>query len=326
MANTTATGGGAGQLSQEVMSYLSNDFLAKALQANPHRVGFKNKTHAQNSGKTVTWVRQDIPSTNGVTTALTEASTPTAIDLTDNTVSATIAQYGRHTVVSDLLNYVSIDEAASEKKDTMAVHASNVADTLARELMFTGSTTQFANGRTSLATIVAGDVMNSTETRKAVRSLKKSNATPWEDGYFIGKIGPDTAYDLMGDSVWVNAHTYKDGTPLYQGEIGKLFGVRFLECSSNQKSELSGGTPSIPVYSNFIHGKDAFGALNLEGVAKAATADARGGRNMQLIVKQSGAQDTSNPLDLYFTIGWKFFDALATLNATWSVNVKTAAS
>jgi hypothetical protein len=47
---------------------------------------------------------------------------------------------------------------------------------------------------------------------------------------------------------------------------------------------------------------------------------------MQLIVKMSGDQDTSNPLNLYFTIGWKFFDALATLNANWAINVKSAAS
>jgi N4-gp56 family major capsid protein len=121
------------------MSYLSNDFLEKSLQKNPHRVGFKLKKHTQNSGKTITWVRQDIPSTSGVTTAVTEGTTPTAIDLTDNTVSATLAVYGRHTVVTDLLNYTSIDEAAEEKKNTMATHASNVADTLAREVMYTGA-------------------------------------------------------------------------------------------------------------------------------------------------------------------------------------------
>lgn len=320
--NTTATGGGAGQLSQEVMTYLSNDFLEKSLQLNPHRVGFKLKSQAQNQGKSVTWVRQDIPANGSATTALTEGTTPTAIDLTDNTVTATLAQYGRHTVVSDFLNYVSIDEAASEKKDTMAVHASNVADTLARELMYTGSTVQFAASRGSLAAITAADVLNSTETKRAARTLKKNNATPFEDGYFVGKIGPDTSFDLMSDTTWVNAHTYKDGSNLYQGEVGKLFQVRYVECSSNQKSEAS----TVTVYSNFIHGQNAFGAVNLAGQPKAANNTERGRRNMQLIVKQSNDGDTSNPLNLYFTIGWKFVDALATLNALWAINIKTAAS
>lgn len=320
--NTTASGGGAGQLSPEVMAYLSKDFLERSLQANPHRVGFKLKSLPQNSGKTITWPRYTPQAIGSATTALTEGTTPTAIDLTETSVTATLAQYGRHTTVSDFLNYTSVDEAASEKKDVMATHASEVADTLARELMYTGSTVQYANNRGALASVVAGDVMNSTETKKAVRTLKKNNAQPYEDGYFIAKVGPDTAYDIMSDSVWVNAHTYKDGTALYDGEIGKLFQARFIEASSNQKSEAS----TVTVFSNFIHGKAAFGAVNLAGQPKAANNAAAGARNMQLIVKMSGEQDTSNPLNLYFTIGWKFVDALATLNATWAINVKSSAS
>lgn len=314
--NTTGT------LTPEVMSYLSSDFLEKSLQLNPHRVGFKLKTLPQNSGKTITWPRQAVPANGSATTPITEGTTPSAIDITEDSVTATLAQYGRHTSVSDFLNYTSVDEAASEKKDTMATHASNVADTLARELMFTGSTVQFAAARAGLSTIAAGDNMNSTESRKAVRTLKKNNALPYADGYFIGKVGPDTSFDLMGDSVWVNAHTYKDGDNLYAGELGRLFRVRYVECSSNQKSE----TSTVTVFSNFIHGQNAFGAVNLAGQPKAATNDDRGNRNMQLIIKMGGSQDTSNPLDLFFTIGWKFVDALATLNALWSVNVKTAAS
>lgn len=315
--NTTSS------LSPEMMTYLDKDFLKKSLQQNPHRVGFKLKNHTQNSGKTINFTRQDIPATTGATTAVTEGTTPTAIDLTDNTVAATLAVYGRHTVVTDLLNYTSIDEAANEKKDTMAVHASNVADTLARELMYTGSTVQFANSRSALASVVAGDNLTAVEIRKAVRTLKKNNTSAYSDGYFIGKVGPDTSYDLMGDSTWVNAHTYKDGSNLYAGELGKLYGVRFVECSSNQKSESS----TVTVFSNFIHGQDAFGAVSLEGAPKAANSNQAGRRNMQLIVKQDqGNNDTSNPLNLYFTIGWKFLDALATLNANWAVNIKSAAS
>lgn len=313
--NTTGT------LTQEVMSYLSSDFLEKSLQLNPHRVGFKLKTLPQNSGKTMTWPRQAVPAIGSATTAITEGTTPTAIDITEDSVTATLAQYGRHTQVSDFLNYTSVDEAASEKKDTMATHASNVADTLARELMFTGATVQYAASRGSLAAVTSADVLNSTEGRRAVRTLKKNNAVTYNDGYYVGKIGPDTSYDLTADSVWVNAHTYKDGENLYQGEIGKLLRIRYVEASSNQKSESS----TVTVFSNFVHGMNAFGAVNLAGQPAAANNNDPGTRNMQLIIKMSGPQDTSNPLNLFFTIGWKFVDALATLNATWAVNIKTAA-
>lgn len=311
-------------LSQEMKTYLDSDFLEKALQANPHRAGFKMKTLPQNQGKTVTWARQDIPVNGTATTPITEGTTPTAIDLSDTSVTATLACYGRHTVVTDFLNYTSIDEAANEKKDTMAVHASNIADTLARELMYTGSTVQYAAGRAGLASITAADVLNVTEVKRAVRTLKKNNAMPYDDGKFIGKIGPDTSFDLQSDTLWKDVNTYnKGGKAIYDGEIGSIAGVRFVEASSNQKSEAS----TVTVYSNFIHGQNAFGAVNLQGAPKAANGEERGRRNMQLIVKQdNGNNDTSNPLNLYFTIGWKFYDALATLNANWGVNIKTAAS
>lgn len=314
---------GTGSLTSEMMSYLSSDFLEKAIQLNPHRVGFKLKGLPQNMGTTVKWPREAVPAVGSANTPLTEGTTPTAIDISGDSVTATLAQYGRHTVITDFMGYTSIDEASTEKKDTMAAHASKVADTLARDLMWTGSTIQYAASRSGLSSVTSADVMNSTESRRAVRTLKKNDAMPYADGFFIGKIGPDTEFDLMGDTVWVNAHTYKDGDNLYQGEVGKLFKVRFTSASSNQKSEAS----TVTVFSNFIHGMAAFGAVNLEGQA-AAPSDPNGGRqhNMQLIVKISNQNDTSNPLDLYFTIGWKFADALATLNAAWAINVKSAAS
>ena len=127
----------------------------------------------------------------------------------------------------------------------------------------------------------------------------------------LGKVGPDTAYDVMSDSVWINAHTYKDGGELYKGEIGKLHRVRFFECSSNQKSEAS----TVTVFSNFFHGQEAFGRVKLDG------------ENFGLKIKQSDKTDTSNPLDMFMTVGWKADGyAVKTLNANWLVNIKTAAS
>ena len=39
----------------------------------------------------------------------------------------------------------------------------------------------------------------------------------------------DTAYDLMSDKKWVDVKTYSDPDGIYEGEIGKIEGVRFVE-------------------------------------------------------------------------------------------------
>ena len=301
-ANTTST------LSNEMMTFLINTFLERSTALNIHSEGAKKRVHSQASGKTMTWNRYIVPA--AATTALTEATNPSETNITSSTVSATLAEYGAFDKISSLLYGTSIDRAAKEKVETMAQNASETLDTLVRNELYTGGTVQYANNRAGLENIVAGDNLTTTEIRKAVKTLKKNNALVYGDGYFLGKVGPDTSYDLMGDTTWVNAHTYKDGTELYKGELGKLHRVRFLECSSNQKSEASTTT----VFSNFIHGQEAFGTVDLEG------------NNMELIIKNSDKSDTSNPLNMFLTIGWKATFAVKTLNANWIVNIKSAAS
>ena len=295
-------------LSNEMMTFLSADFLERSQALNIHREGLKKIKHSQNSGKTVTWNRYSPLA--AATTALTEATNPSETSVTSNTVSATVQEYGMYTGVGSLLYGTSIDKAAQEKEELVAQNANETLDTLARNELFAGATTQFAAGRASLGAITSADTLNVTEVRKAVRTLKKNNAPTYDDGYYLGKIGPDTSYDLMGDTTWVNVKTYSDKKDLYKGEVGSIHRVRFVECSSNQKSEAS----TVTVYSNFIHGKEAVGEVDLAG------------GNLELIIKQSGKQDTSNPLNMFMTIGWKAVDAVKTLNSSWVVNIKTAAS
>ena len=295
-------------LTGEMMTFLKSDFLERSQALNIHREGTKKVKHAQNSGKTVTWNRYSPLAS--ATTALTEATNPAEVNVSASQVSATVKEYGNFTKVSSLLYGTSIDKQAQEKEELLAQNANETLDTLARDELFAGATTQLANGRAGLSNITAGDVLNVTEVRKAVRTLKKNNAPTFDDGFYLGKIGPDTSFDLMGDATWVNVKTYSDKKDLYKGEVGAIHRVRFLECSSNQKSEAS----TVTVYSNFIHGKEALGEVDLDG------------GNLELIIKNSGKQDTSNPLNMFLTIGWKATDAVKTLNSAWIVNVKTSAT
>ena len=62
----------------------------------------------------------------------------------------------------------------------------------------------------------------------AVRALKKQNA-PKIDGWYVGIIHPDIAYDLTEDEEWKDWHRYTKPENAYQNEIGEIGGVRFLE-------------------------------------------------------------------------------------------------
>ena len=62
----------------------------------------------------------------------------------------------------------------------------------------------------------------------AVRALKNANCHRI-DGAFPVIIHPDVAYDLMNDPKWLSPHQYVDTEHMYEGEIGKIEGCRFVE-------------------------------------------------------------------------------------------------
>ena len=93
-----------------------------------------------------------------------------------------------------------------------------------------------AAGRTSLT---AGNKLTVAEVRKAVRTLKKNKARPFVTGmngsgrkpHFICICSPDSTYDLQNDSLWQDVSKYSNAEQIYSGEIGRLFGVVFVEAT-----------------------------------------------------------------------------------------------
>ncbi len=64
--------------------------------------------------------------------------------------------------------------------------------------------------------------------RRAVRFLKSQNAEKIH-GSYVAIIHPDVSYDLMNDPAWKYPNQYIDAAHTFEGEIGKIEGVRFIE-------------------------------------------------------------------------------------------------
>ena len=77
------------------------------------------------------------------------------------------------------------------------------------------------------------------EIRKAVRTLKKNKARMFNtaaDGsmrrpHFVCICSPDATYDLQNDPLWQDVSKYSNAEQIYSGEIGRLFGVVFVEAT-----------------------------------------------------------------------------------------------
>lgn len=292
--------------------YYDRVFLDRAKLMLSHDFGAQRKTIPANMGKQVIWNR--FTPLAVATTALTEGSSnPSAVDMTTTQVSATMATYGNFTAVSDLFNLTSLDVNLKEHVEVHAQNCGETLDTLIRNELSTGATAQYVAAKL-LSNIAATDVMTGAEIRKAVRTLKVNKAQRFDNGYYRGIISSFQAYDLYANTEWLNSISiYTDPTQLKAGIIGKLHGVEFVE--TNNYAVSAAGASGANVYQTFVFGKNAYGTVSLDNQP-----------GNRIYVKTPGPQDTSNPLDIYSTVGWKAFFAVKTLNATWVIQIVTGAT
>lgn len=302
MASTTSG------LSNTMSIFYDKVFLERAEEVQVYKKVCDVKPLPTNSGKSVYWNRFSPLAKQ--TTALTEATNPSEVSMTSTQVTATVADYGAYTTVSSLYNLTSIDV---DLKEHVQVHGQNAGETLdeliANEMSANG-TTQLAIGNTLLTDIGTTDVMTGLEVRRAVKTLKKNKAWMFPGNLFRGIISATAAYDLRGNSEWLDASRYTDPTNLKMGLLGKLHGVEFYE-TNNEVSESSTTT----VYSNFICGQHGVGMVDIAS-----------GSAPKIYVKTPNEYDTSNPLNLYSRVGWRMTTAARVLNADWVINVKVGSA
>lgn len=247
---------------------------------------------------------------------LVEGVTPTGQNYGVTAITATVKQYGGYVTISDMLNLTAIDNQMLEVVEILADQAGLVSDKVTRDEIVKGTNVQYAGnatGRvdgTGVTGLTSSDTLKIEDIKKAVRTLKRVDAKPFEGG-FVAIVHPDVVFDLMNDSEWIDANQYAGSQKLFDGEIGKMYGVRFVE-STNAKIWVTAG--GLPVYATLVIGKNAYGVTSING----------GG--IETIMKQKGSAGTADPLDQRSTAGWKLNKTARILTETYMVRIESAAS
>lgn len=299
-----------GTLSSVVKAYYDKRFLMRA-EANfvykqLGRIGVVPK----GEGKTVVWNRYTNPTAK--ITALTEGTDPTPAGLSASLVSATISQYGNFEQITDLLSLTSIDNSVASAVDLLAYEAALTIDTVIRDVIDGTSSILYASGVANRTSISATDIMTVKDVRKVVRELKSNNAKEQaKSKSFMAVIHPDVEYDLQGDTNWVNAHLYTDSAlgGIYNGEVGKLYGVRFLNSTQAPILVNSGSSDGVEVYQSLFFGEEAFGVSELQ--------------NLTTYVDSPSPRSA---LRLYSDVGWKAGFTAKILNDNFMYSVESAAT
>ena len=293
-------------LSAEMKTFYDMTLIDEAQAALVHDQFGQKRPIPKNGGKTIEF--RKFAALAKATTPLTEGVTPDGKGLTVSTITATVNQYGDYITQSDVLELTSLDNTILEATKLLGRQAGLTLDTIVRNVLQSGTNVTYCPKADGTAVTSRAGLDNTCQLtvdviKQVVAKLRAQNA-PTIGGKYVAIIHPYVAYDLMSDERWVEAHKYAKPDNLYEGEIGEIAGVRFVQTSEAKIYE--GG-----VFGTLIFGEGAYGVTEITG----------GG--LQTIVKQKGSAGTADPLDQRSSVGWKAIKTAELLIPQYLVRVES---
>lgn len=290
-------------LTQPVKQFFDRQLLDR-LKAKLWHAQFADKRPLpRNSGKSIEFTTYDNLAV--ATTPLTEGVRQTTGDaqaLVSSVVTGTVQEFGAHIEYSDLFETAKIDPALREQVDILGYQAGLSIDTIVRDAIRAGGTAQFVNDRANRDALVVGDLFSTDEVRINVTRLRKQDVMPLMGSDYMFIVHPVNVSDLQSDLAgtgWLEAHKYDQPNNIFTGEIGKLYGARFVETSNVFNVQNAG---SVETYDTILLGKHGYAMTELAG------------KGMKLLITAPTAS-SHDPLAQAGTVGWRATFATVVLNS-----------
>ena len=291
-------------LAGELKTFYDTELLENARVEMFYAQFAKKQALPANHGTTVEWRKWNTFAKAG---QLQEGVIPTGQKFGMSSKTGSINQYGTYATVSDKLEMRAYDDVILGATEEMGASAAETQETLIRDALLVNTNVLYCDNITLATGAVAGtpaapnameasatvmSVLTPDMVAKAVTKLKKDRV-PTINGKYYAVIHPSVAYDLRKSKEWIEAHKYAATAEIFNGEIGELHGVRFIE---NVFAPILDGDyankAGSKTYATYFFGKDAFGIIDPEGGA------------LEMIVKDKS--QVGGPLNQFSTIGYKF--------------------
>ncbi len=236
----TTSFSGRNTLTPELKDFYDTELLENARAEQFYAQFAKRQPLPANHNGTVEWRKWN---TFDRASQLTEGVIPTGQKFGVSNITGSINQYGTYTSITDKLELRAYDDAILGATEEMGASAAETQEALIRDALYAGTNVLYcdkvtlATGAFSAAvTAEKGLVEDGTygcritaeAINKAVTKMKKDRV-PRINGKYYAVIHPAVAHDLRNDSAWIEAHKYAAPEELFNGEIGELHGMRFIE-------------------------------------------------------------------------------------------------
>lgn len=259
------------------------------------------------------------------TTPLTEGVTPTGKQLSVTDVTVQVKYYGDYVTLTDKVQIETLDPILTETAMILGDQAGDSVDQIVRDVLAATTTIQYASSATATNEVTAAMVMNHTEVKEAVRTLKVNLARPITSrvdpstGYntmpikasYVMIVHPNTSFDIESEvatGYFTPVEKYANKSDVMPNEIGAYPYVRVVE-TTNGKVLAASGADSNDVYVSLIFGANAYAISRISSLT------------MRNIVKPLGSGGTEDPLEQRATSGWKLTLAAKILQMPWILAV-----
>ena len=339
------------QLANSLQVHFSKQLLDRIIPSLVfHEFAFRSPLPGKSGSKSIRMFRFDAPSIAGViggplnATPLLEgtpADASTYRQLSLEYIEVPLKQYIQTIAITDVADATSlfnlIEQANTQNAEDAALHCDTVTQfELAKQ---SGSETgglNYANKKffygDGLADYTALDaaadataIMTAETILDAATALKVANA-PKISGTYVAALPPQITRDIMAGSgtntTWVDVSKYSAKEQLFNGEVGKLYGIKVLEHTNPYRSAATPpGTdpatnynPAGAIFSGFVFGRHAYGVSDLKTLGSPFAPG---------VFVVSGA-DKSDPANLIRAlVSWKAFWAAKLLQPKWLVHIFT---
>lgn len=305
--------------------YYNKVFLDQ-LQPGPAFLPHTNqKKLTPNSGTVMYFPKMTVSSTMPSAYTLTEGTAVTPETFTGTTVTATMVGLGNAKGISDLALLTTINGTTEELVRELADQANNVIDRKIMEVTYgatgvapptgVGFSIKWGFDGTMSAGMLATGTDNGTLTctvlRRVAKVLRGLNVPTFEDGFYHMVLHSDSWTTLQADTTWQSQYVYTNPETVKMGGMGEYGGIKFY--SDNNITQSANGSAGATISYNVLLGKNAIGAVSLDG-------------NIKTYMKTSGDTTTSDPISQLGTFGWKANFISVILNNKCGLIVATADS
>lgn len=203
-------------------------------------------------------------------TPLEEGVTPNGNKLSMRRITAELSQYGDYTEISDKLELHAVDDVVLGLTEEHGAQGGETLDLVTRNELMTGTNVMYAKGTDGNYAegrhmLTNKHILDSVMVHKAATALKTMK-TPKIDGGYIGIIHPHVSEDFRLTEGFIDVQKYNNAEKIFEGEIGKIAGVRFVEtthakiycgkdlAADSRNLAVNGGTSSTQSYVDFTGG------------------------------------------------------------------------